>query len=110
MDRPGVRQAREGSGKQRQTEETGCEIIRGVPSTLAVRGIGELRSRQIQRYKARRTTLNVDSLGAGEGGGVHSIGCFGTELLETIPIFMCHVFTSAVKLFRTQVLKLFFFF
>ena len=39
MDRPGVRQDPEGSGEQRKMEETGCEIIRGVPTTLAVKGL-----------------------------------------------------------------------
>ena len=40
MDRPGVRQVQEGSGEQRKTEETGCEIIIicGAPATLAVKG------------------------------------------------------------------------
>ena len=36
MDMPGVRQVPEGSGEQRKTEETGCEIICGAPTTLAV--------------------------------------------------------------------------
>ena len=39
MDRPGVRQVPEGSGKQRKMEETGCEIICGAPTTLAVKGL-----------------------------------------------------------------------
>ena len=34
MDRPGVCQVPEGSGKQRKWEETGCEIICGAPTTL----------------------------------------------------------------------------
>ena len=38
MDRPGVRQVPEGSGEQRKTEETGCEITCGNPTTLAVKG------------------------------------------------------------------------
>ena len=38
MDRPGVRQVAEGSGKQGKIEETGCEIICGTPTTLAVKG------------------------------------------------------------------------
>ena len=38
MDRPGVRQVPEGSGKQVKMEETGCEIICGAPMTLAVKG------------------------------------------------------------------------
>ena len=38
MDRPGVRQVLEGSGERAKTEETGCEIICGAPTTLAVKG------------------------------------------------------------------------
>ena len=37
MDRPGVHQITEGSGGQGKMEETGCEIIRCVPTTLAVK-------------------------------------------------------------------------
>ena len=37
MDRPGVRQVPEGSGEPRKMEETGCEVIYGAPTTLAVR-------------------------------------------------------------------------
>ena len=37
MDRPGVRQVPKGSGEQGKMEETGCEIIRGAPTTLAVK-------------------------------------------------------------------------
>ena len=39
MDRPGVRQVPEGSGEQGKVEETGCEIICGAPTTLAVKGV-----------------------------------------------------------------------
>ena len=38
MDRPGVRKVPEGSGEQGKMEETGCEIICGAPTTLAVKG------------------------------------------------------------------------
>ena len=38
MDRPGVRKVPEGSGDQRKMEETGCELICGAPTTLAVKG------------------------------------------------------------------------
>ena len=38
MDRPGVHQVPEGSGEQGKMEETGCEIIFGSPTTLAVKG------------------------------------------------------------------------
>ena len=37
-DRPKVSQVPEGSGEQGNMEETGCEIICGVPTTLAVKG------------------------------------------------------------------------
>ena len=38
MDRRGVRQVSEGSEEQRKMKETGCEIICGAPTTLAVKG------------------------------------------------------------------------
>ena len=38
MDRPGVHQVPEGSGEQGKMEETGCEIICGTLTTLAVKG------------------------------------------------------------------------
>ena len=38
MNRPGVRQVSEGSGEHGKLEETGCEIICGAPTTLAVKG------------------------------------------------------------------------
>ena len=37
MDRPGVRQVPEGSGEQGKMEKTGCKIIYGAPTTLAVK-------------------------------------------------------------------------
>ena len=36
LDRPGVPQVPEGTGEQGEMEETGCEIICGAPTTLAV--------------------------------------------------------------------------
>ena len=38
MDRPGVRQASEGSREQGKLEKTGCEIICDALTTLAVKG------------------------------------------------------------------------
>ena len=38
MDRSGVRHVPEGSGEQGKMEETGCEIIYGAPTILAVKG------------------------------------------------------------------------
>ena len=37
MDRPGVRQVPEGSGERGKMEKTGCKIICGAPTTLAVK-------------------------------------------------------------------------
>ena len=39
MYRPGVRQVPEGSGEQGKMEKTGCKIICGAPTTLAVNGL-----------------------------------------------------------------------
>ena len=39
MDRPGVRQVPEGSWEQGKMEKTGCKIICGAPTTLAVKGL-----------------------------------------------------------------------
>ena len=39
MDRPGLRQVPEGNGEQESVEDTGCEIICGAPTTLAVKGL-----------------------------------------------------------------------
>ena len=38
MDRPGNCQVPEDSGEQRKMEKTGCEVICGAPTTLAVKG------------------------------------------------------------------------
>ena len=39
MARPGVHQVPEGSGEQGKMEETGCKIICGAATTLAVKGL-----------------------------------------------------------------------
>ena len=39
MDRPGVRQVAEGSEEHGKMEKTGCKIICGAPTTLAVKGL-----------------------------------------------------------------------
>ena len=39
MDRPGFRQVPEGSGEQGKMEKSGCKIICGAPTTLAVKGL-----------------------------------------------------------------------
>ena len=38
VDRPEVQQVTEGSGEQGKIEKTGCKIICGAPTTLAVKG------------------------------------------------------------------------
>ena len=39
MGRPGVWQVPEGSGEEGKMEQTGCKIICGAPTTLAVKGL-----------------------------------------------------------------------
>ena len=39
MDRPGDRQVPEGSGELGKMVKTGCNIICGAPTTLAVKGL-----------------------------------------------------------------------
>ena len=39
MDRPGVQQVPEGCGEHGKMEKTGCKIICGAPTTLAVKGL-----------------------------------------------------------------------
>ena len=39
MDRPAVRQVPESSGEQGKMEKTGCKIIYGALTTLAVKGL-----------------------------------------------------------------------
>ena len=39
MDRHGVRQVPDGSGEQGRMEKTGCKIIYGAPTILAVKGL-----------------------------------------------------------------------
>ena len=45
MDRPGVRKVPEGSGEQGKMEKTGCKIICGAPTTLAVKGLMIMKQR-----------------------------------------------------------------
>ena len=45
IDRSGVRQVPEGSGEQGEMDKTGCKIICGAPTTLAVKGLMMMRAR-----------------------------------------------------------------
>ena len=47
MDRPGVRQVPEVSGEQGKMENTGCKIICGAPTTLAVKGLMMMMMRSV---------------------------------------------------------------
>ena len=49
MDRPGVRQVPEGSGKQRKMEETGCEVICGAPTTPTVKA--EVKKKKKKKWR-----------------------------------------------------------
>ena len=55
MDRPGVHEVPEGSGEQREMEETGCEIICGTPTTLS--GKGQM---MMMKMKMKMFNLSVD--------------------------------------------------
>ena len=72
MDRPGgVRQNPEGSGEQGKLEETGCKIIGGAPTTLAVKGLMMMLLCQCQCtgvivsvlvYRCYRVSVSVQAL------------------------------------------------
>ena len=51
MDRPEVRQVPEGSGEQGKMEKTGCKIICGAPTTLAVKGQMMMRWKYLCHYQ-----------------------------------------------------------
>ena len=53
MDRPGVRQVPEGSGEQGNMEKTGCKIICGAPTTIAVKGLMMMMMMMIMIYEMR---------------------------------------------------------
>ena len=58
MDRPGVRQVPEGSGEQGKLEKTGCKVICGTQTTLAVKGLMMMRRRNSGLTQpANRTAL-----------------------------------------------------
>ena len=59
-DRPGVRQVQGGSGEQGTMEETGCEIICGVQTTLAVKGQMMMMT-EIEVRGKKTTTKNTRS-------------------------------------------------
>ena len=52
MDRPGVRQVSKSSGEQGKMEKTGCKIICGTPTTLAVKGLMMMIIMMIFHYRS----------------------------------------------------------
>ena len=48
MDRPGVRPVPEDSGEQGKMEKTGCKIICGAPTALAVKGLMMMMTPQVR--------------------------------------------------------------
>ena len=71
MVRPEVRQVPEGSGEQGKMEKTGCKIICGAPTTLAVKGLMMMMI-VIQPHHGLRSLLLLFFLGAGVGGVQYS--------------------------------------
>ena len=57
--RLGVRQVPEGSGEQGKMEKTGCKIIRGSPTTLAVKGLMMIMMIMTPGFKGRTFKLCV---------------------------------------------------
>ena len=53
MDRPGVCQVQEGNGEQVKMEKTGCKIICGAPTTLAVEGLMMMMMMMMMMMKRR---------------------------------------------------------
>ena len=57
MDRPGVRQVQEGNEEQGKMEKTGCKVICGVPTTLAVKGLMMMMNAGSQSDEERRQLI-----------------------------------------------------
>ena len=68
MDRPGVWQVLEGSGELGKMEKTGCKIICGAQSTLAVKGLMRMmRRRSLKAGKSPRVDNTFSELLQSEG-------------------------------------------
>ena len=61
MDRPGVRQVPEGSGEQGKMEKTGCKIICGATTTLAVKGLMTMMTNEDTDQNCYRLVLTEDN-------------------------------------------------
>ena len=65
MDRPGVGQVPEGSGEHGKMEKTGCKIICGAPTTLAVKGLMMMMMNYVRPVVWFAATAAIASKGAG---------------------------------------------
>ena len=69
QDRPGVRQIPEGSGEQVKMDETGCKIICGAPTTLAVKGLMVMMMMNFTQIGVRADAGVDGVVGDGDGDG-----------------------------------------
>ena len=60
MDRPGVHQVPEGSGEQGKMEETGCKIICGASTNLAVKGQMRDEIKWREKKEANQTVDDIE--------------------------------------------------
>ena len=60
MDTPGVRHVPEGSGEQEKLEETGCKIIIGALTTLAVKGQMMIMMSPVTLHRERKGKNEVE--------------------------------------------------
>ena len=66
MDRPGVRQVPEGSREQGKMEKTGCRIICGDPTTLAVKGVMMMMMMKEEKNRRLCSKLTISFLSCKE--------------------------------------------
>ena len=78
MDRPGVQQVPEGSGQQAKMEKTGCKIICGAPTTLAVKGLMKMMMNKDNKLTSQTygslPPASLRALGADSSGGLQHLG------------------------------------
>ena len=99
MDRPGVRKVPEGSKEQGKMEKTGCKIICGAPTTLAVKRLMMMMmtTMMMKGHTNRPQNINMITLEycvAGEEKGLnlsergkkhlHSPGCADVRILAQL--------------------------
>ena len=107
MDRPGVCQVPEGSGQQGKMEETGCEIICGAPTTLAVTGQMMMMMVMMMNAYTRASCTHACKLCLVNNKGVQTELCLN---LQGIVISMCteEMFMQSTHIQNEKVLILLF--